>query len=451
MVKKTETKPYINIREAKADDETWVTNLMVRVLTAYYDGDHQARARRIIRTHLAGGRDHIGFFSHEQRMFVGEIDGQLAGVIHVVGKRQQTYKISPLIVSEEFRGVCGLGYALYAHVENYVRKRSARQLYCTVAEENRAATNFFLRQGFVCAGSSYSHYKKDSRELMFYKILSENEALIKKDIPAISVLPLEDKDMGQVRQLILSTLPKTFSGIDDVWIKSLFAGYGRRDSGDVNSKYKLIFVASDFEGKVIGVAAAIPKKGTLIKLMPLIASNDLAFNALLSDLPFQLSGYGGRKLYLHITPTTSEVVCLQHHGWKIDAILPAAYRSDVVTQQWSLDINQDTLRTIRVKKRFFDFIKSGEKTLEVRVGYDTIRGIKKGENIRFLTYEESLIVKVIDKREYPSFKETLKNEPFGKIVPDADSATTAFGILKSFYGDQKEALGVIVIEFRTFP
>ena len=52
------------------------------------------------------------------------------------------------------------------------------------------------------------------------------------------------------------------------------------------------------------------------------------------------------------------------------------------------------MRTMRIKQRFYNFIYSGKKTLEVRVGYGAINSIKIGEHIRLMTLPESSEVKV---------------------------------------------------------
>ncbi|MFZ2604028.1 MAG: GNAT family N-acetyltransferase, partial [Candidatus Omnitrophota bacterium] len=141
----------VQIREARDGDFEWVSNLMQNALELYYGGDHRAHAKRIFDAHIAGGYDRIGFFSFEQHMSIVEVDGVRAGMIHLVGKRQSTYKISPLIVSPEFQGHLGLGSRLLEYAEAYVRSHQARQLYCTVAEQNVAAMQFFLRKGFIRA------------------------------------------------------------------------------------------------------------------------------------------------------------------------------------------------------------------------------------------------------------------------------------------------------------
>ncbi|MCX6780507.1 MAG: GNAT family N-acetyltransferase [Candidatus Magasanikbacteria bacterium] len=93
----------ITIREARADDFEFVAKLMKVALDPWYDGDHLAHAQRIFDAHMAGGADHVGHFSAEQHMFVLEVDGVRAGMVHLVIKKQGTAKISPLIVDPKFQ------------------------------------------------------------------------------------------------------------------------------------------------------------------------------------------------------------------------------------------------------------------------------------------------------------------------------------------------------------
>ncbi|HCA67691.1 MAG: hypothetical protein A2249_02785 [Candidatus Jacksonbacteria bacterium RIFOXYA2_FULL_44_7] len=439
----------IVIRETRNSDFAWVENLMQNTLEEYYGGDHRAHAKRIFAAHIAGGIDRLGFFSFEQRMFIIEVNNERAGMIHLVGKRQSTYKISPLIVASKFQGQLGLGSRLLEHAEIYARNNNARQLYCTVTENNITAMQFFLRKGFIRAGSSDSHYKSGVTETMLYKPLYEVSAITSLDQLHVSVLPFDETNAEMkktVGNLLLNNLQSSFEGITDDWVAAFFDGYNRRHTLDINTKYKLIYVGIDNIGDVIAVAGATPKKGSPIKVMPFIATNMVAFEALLIDIPHQLVPYG-RKLYIHINPTAQEVISLQRLGWKLDALMPSAYHTKVITQQWSMDIGETTMKTMRVKKRFYDLIYSGKKTLEVRVGYETINRIKAGERIRLMTHTESFDVKVNAIRRYKTFENMLTIEPYDRIAPDSKSSDEVLGLLKQIYPAHKEKLGVVVLEF----
>lgn len=434
----------ILIREAKSSDLDFVMGLMQDALEPFYGGDHKAHAERIFNTHIRGGTDEVGHFSSSQKMFILEVDKELAGMIHIVGKRQGTYKISPLILHSTYRSKNGLGGKLLKFAEEYVKQLGARQIYCTVAQQNSAAINFFTHNNYVVAGKSESHYKKGITEVMIYKLF-DNEAFSKEfDFSQISVIPLEDVHKQQARQLILENLPKNFDGVDDSWVNALYDGYERRDTKDINNKFKIIYVAVNNSGEVSGIVGATPKKGEPIKNMPLIAKDFQSFIALLIDVPYLLKEYG-HKIYTHINPNASEVIALQRFGWKLNALMPEAYKKGIITQQWSFDFVDDCVRALRVKSEYLEYVKKGTKTLEVRVMYPSIKKINTGDHLKMFDYNESLMTEVVSKRIYNSIEEMLEIEDSSKIIP-GKSKNDLSVLFHQFYSTEKEDLGVVVFE-----
>ncbi len=435
----------LEIREAVKEDFEFVEGMMCHALEPYYGGDHKAHAKRILMTHLSGGIDKIGHFSFEQKMFILCLNSKTVGMIHLVGKRQGTYKISPIIIDKPFRGKYGLGSVLLEHAENYAIKKGARQIYCTVAEENEEAQSFFLEKGYIIAGKSESHYKYGITELMMYKIFLEPNFDEKFDRPNISVHLLEKKYELQVSDFLLEKLPEHFIGIDLKWIDALFKGFYRRNSRNINLKFKLIFVAIDRYDNVLGIAGATPKKGEPIKIMPFLAKTLPAFVALLSDIPFELRDYG-HKLYIHITPSVEETIALQQNGWKLDAAMPEAYQEKIITQQWSLDIDDPNFaRIIRTKKKYLDLMKKNKKTIEVRVAYKKMKSIKNGDRVKFRCRNSSYTTTIKDIRYYCSIKELLESEDSNKIIPNR-SKEEVLKILKDIYPEKLENLGMMALE-----
>lgn len=432
------------IRPAAAGDLEWVADLMTRALSPFYDGDHRAHARRIFDTHMQGGVDHVGHFSAGQHMFIAEQYGQPIGLIHIVEKKQGTAKISPLIVSPDYRGNHGIGSMLLQYAEEFARSLGARQIYCTVASPNKNALGFFLKKGFYITSTAKDHYKQGVDEHALYKELDDEPGY---DAPNVSVIPFDESTHAtSVRELILSQLTGVFDGVDNDWVDALFAGYARRDSIDVNAKFKIIFVAES-DGKIVGVAGATPKKGKPIKLMPLVASTEEAFEALIIDLKDLLVDYG-HKLYVHLVPEPWQIACLQRHGWTLEGVFPGGYSPSSVVQQWGLNFNKEgaPVRKMRIKRPYFDAIMSGEKTLEVRVGYNNIRRLKAGELLQLETSRTSGVVRIKSIRIYDSFADMLNIEQWQDIVPQVASKEAALRLLRGIYTTQKEQLGVHVIE-----
>lgn len=312
-----------------------------------------------------------------------------------------------------------------------------------MSAKNKIALDYFLAHGFVRAGMASGHYRFDTDEVMLYKIV-EHDGIYPTET-VISVLPLTEADKNQVRHLIISRLPPYFEGVDDKWVDSLFAGYQRIDTRDPNEKYKLIWVAKSPDGTVLGVVAATPKKGEPIKLMPLIAEDIQVFSALVAELPSFLREYG-HKLYTHTVPNSVEVETFQHHGWQIEAMMPESYKRGVVTQQWGLTLEEKVMKTMRVKRQYFNAIMAGTKPLEVRVGYANIQKIEKGNNVRLDCGRLSGIVQVADVRVYKNFTEMLQQENPGHMVPD--NPASALSVLQQIYPPEKEQLGVYVFELK---
>ena len=436
----------VNIRKAKAGDVDFVSRLMTETLGPFYNGDHRAHARRIFTAHINNNVDSVGQFSLLQYIFIAEVNHHPAGMIHLVVKKQGTVKISPLIVAPEYRGQFGIGSKLLRHAEDFARKHHARQLYCTVATQNQDTLKFLLRKGFHLAGKAQDHYKPGIDECMLYKPLNQSAA---PDLSGISIVPFDEKKhAAAARQLILSRVGSDFNGVDDTWADALFASYQRRESRDVNAKYKLIFIAEQ-DRKVVGVVVATPKKGQPIKIMPLVAKSEAVFEALVANLPQLLAGYG-HKLYVHLVPEPWQIACLQRHGWTIEGLFPEGYAPDVTVQQWGFSLNKEgvSMRKMRIKRPYYDAIMSGRKTLEVRIGYNSIKRLKEGQLLQLENGHVSGVVRIKSIRIYSKFADMLAAEPWREIVPQAKSQEEALRLLHKIYSPHKERLGVHVIEIK---
>jgi ribosomal protein S18 acetylase RimI-like enzyme len=325
------------VRDAIPSDFPYIAAVMNNTLAEHYGGDHLAHARRIFRAHMDGHIDRVGQFSVEQRTLIATIKDDFAGMLHVVGKRQGTYKISPLIVARDYRGEFGVGSKLLAHAEEYAKRNGARELYCTVTGHNGRALRFFEDRGFLCAGMAEGYYKIGMREYLMYKPLGVPNGGARPQWSSVRFAPFTHQYTAQAKRLILSRIPQDFQGIDSRWVDALLVAYARRQSNDIHLKYCLIYILADDQNDVWGIVAATPKKGGSIKLMPFVGSDSHAFEVMLKEVPEAL-GKSGHKMYAHLVPSVAETISLQRAGWSLDAVMPAAYHSDRVTQQWSRDL-----------------------------------------------------------------------------------------------------------------
>ncbi|ASJ03045.1 isomerase [Thermococcus profundus] len=101
---------------------------------------------------------------------------------------------------------------------------------------------------------------------------------------------------------------------------------------------------------------------------------------------------------------------------------------------------------LRVREEYLDFIKSGEKRIEVRVAYPALRNIKEGDRIIFNDEVPAVVTGV---KKYETFRQVLREEPIKKIFPDEPSFESAVKRFHGIYPKWKEnRYGVIAIRFK---
>ncbi len=107
--------------------------------------------------------------------------------------------------------------------------------------------------------------------------------------------------------------------------------------------------------------------------------------------------------------------------------------------------NKMKVRPLRIYRKYYDLIDNGSKTIEVRVGYSSMRNILAGQLLKFVCQDDECLTIVKRVIHYKSFDELFENEDFKKINPNLDIKEQLKEIRKIFPKD-KEKLGVIAIE-----
>ena len=100
----------------------------------------------------------------------------------------------------------------------------------------------------------------------------------------------------------------------------------------------------------------------------------------------------------------------------------------------------------RIKKEYFRQINSGQKTVEVRVGYGHVKKVRVGDTITFENYPPNLF-EVVRVTKYADFPELLDTEDSQRIIP-GKTKYQALDMLQAIYPEDKESLGVYAFELR---
>ena len=98
----------------------------------------------------------------------------------------------------------------------------------------------------------------------------------------------------------------------------------------------------------------------------------------------------------------------------------------------------------RIKRKYYNLIDNGIKTLEIRVGYPDIKRVHEGDTITFKDYS-NIKFEVIRVTRYEDFPDMLDNEDSSKAIPGV-TKYKALDMYQEIYPEEKEALGVYVFE-----
>ncbi|CAM3622808.1 ASCH domain-containing protein [Nocardiopsis rhodophaea] len=97
-----------------------------------------------------------------------------------------------------------------------------------------------------------------------------------------------------------------------------------------------------------------------------------------------------------------------------------------------------------IYKRYFDLIKAGTKTTEIRVNDSSRARIRSGDLIRFRCRDEEVLTRVTRIARYADFDEMFDHEPVSSVNPTATREDQLRNI-REIYPPEREALGVVAI------
>lgn len=108
------------------------------------------------------------------------------------------------------------------------------------------------------------------------------------------------------------------------------------------------------------------------------------------------------------------------------------------------------MHEIKVKKVYYDKIKSGEKIYEIRLNDEKRQKIKVGDQLKIWCEPElveCLVTTVVDKLYYSNFEELLKNIPAAEIGFAKYSSEEIIKTYHQFYTESDELqYGIVAIK-----
>lgn len=108
---------------------------------------------------------------------------------------------------------------------------------------------------------------------------------------------------------------------------------------------------------------------------------------------------------------------------------------------------------MNLQERYFDYIQTGTKRIELRLYDDKRRQIKLGDEIEFAKSDiAKLKVQVIGLLLYSSFEELFEDLPMELLADKTMTKSELLGVLGEFYTkEQQQKYGVVGIRLKILP
>lgn len=108
-------------------------------------------------------------------------------------------------------------------------------------------------------------------------------------------------------------------------------------------------------------------------------------------------------------------------------------------------------RVIQIRRPYLNLIADGTKTIEVRVGYPSMRKFRPGQTLVFESGGVRCRAQVVKVAEYPTFDAMLDTEDNEAIGSEGMCRAELLAACRDIYPPEKEALGVLAIHVRLTP
>ena len=103
-------------------------------------------------------------------------------------------------------------------------------------------------------------------------------------------------------------------------------------------------------------------------------------------------------------------------------------------------------RQLNIRRPYLQLIEDGTKTVEVRIGYPSMRRIQAGQELVFVSGDHRVPTRVTRVTEYDTFAQMLDQEDPRSIGGGlGESREELLEVIRGIYPPEKERLGVLAI------
>jgi len=110
-----------------------------------------------------------------------------------------------------------------------------------------------------------------------------------------------------------------------------------------------------------------------------------------------------------------------------------------------------TVWEINLNQPWFDLVRNGKKSVEVRLNKGSVLQFKAGDTLKCydMDYSQSFCVEILAIKQYPSLNELLAENGLEKVLPGVTTISVAEYIYRRYFRQcTEERYGLVAIDLR---
>lgn len=321
--------PEVQLRRIAKQHYGMFKRIVTSEIAPKYDEITPDFAESILRSHELG-EDPYGILTQSKEVLsIWSDHDDPIGFTTLTYKIGGSVKTGPTILLPQHRRK-GLGTATRHAIEAYVRKLEKRKLYCTCPDSDQLVIDYLLRSGMRIEVHLTRHYRKDSGEIVFGKLLTQRQSSSRFRVHrARSAAQLISPSQVARTELVLA-LQRMFSELWEPITKSralrIIKGALLSSVREYEDKPISLICASS-RGRCRALVLLVPKRGGATKGLLLSATNHGGtLRSLIEEAERVSRQADRRKLYfLHPLSDHELVEFLRRAGYACEGVLQEPY------------------------------------------------------------------------------------------------------------------------------
>jgi predicted transcriptional regulator len=279
------------------------------------------------------GYDPYGYFTESKTVYNIVYNGQKIGYTTLTGKRGNSVKTGPTILLEQHRGK-GLGRRFRGFLDELLRSRGVRKVYCTCPDSSPAIMMYLIHSHYRIEAHCFNQYSATHGDLIFGKLLKNNLHIalrLQRAKYALTRVSINRLTIPIFLKYFRAQFSKYYFPVDASFARTLVRSMSSLENNDLfYKKRKIVYVG--YDNRIPhSLAILSPKRGGAFKLTFVFKNSSIEANrTVIQQIEKDLKELDAQKLFVSFPCQDREILFLfKGLGYMIEGTLTEPYQDGV--------------------------------------------------------------------------------------------------------------------------